>query len=453
MEHRYREKRMISVPRIVIAGTHSGCGKTTVTRGIMAALRARGLIVQPFKVGPDFIDPSHHTRICGRPSRNLDPYMMGEDGVLETFRRASRGADIAVIEGVMGMFDGFEGTDLSSTAHVMRILSAPAVLVVDTKGMSRSANAVIRGYRSFDPGADIQSVIFNRVGSEHHRQMIETSREIPALGWLRSRDEIAVESRHLGLKMGIETEDSLFQAPFFEEAVDIDALISLARSAPPLAECIMTESPVPENSPVIGVANDEAFCFSYQDNLDRLQEAGGRIRFFSPVHDPLPPCDALYICGGYPEIHAAALEKSVCRNQIREAADAGMPIYAECGGLIYLTEFLTGVDEREYRMTGILPGTTEMTGRVQALGYTRGSCITPVSGLMSGDAIIGHEFHYSRIYCDPGAQFAISLHRGKGIRDGSDGMYEHNTIGTYMHAYFSRDFACQLVRSADKNRK
>ena len=180
---------MIPIPRVVIAGTHSGCGKTTVTRGIMAALRARGLIVQPFKVGPDFIDPSHHTRICGRPSRNLDPYMMGGDGVLETFRCASRGADIAVIEGVMGMFDGLEGTDLSSTAHLMRILSCPAVLVVDTKGMSRSANAVVRGYRSFDPGADIRAVIFNRVGSDHHRQMIGESLEIPALGWIRSRDE------------------------------------------------------------------------------------------------------------------------------------------------------------------------------------------------------------------------------------------------------------------------
>jgi cobyrinic acid a,c-diamide synthase len=444
---------MIPIPRVVIAGTHSGCGKTTVARGIMAALRARGMVIQPFKVGPDFIDPSHHTCICGRPSRNLDPYMMGEEGVMETFRCASRGADIAVIEGVMGMFDGFEGTDLSSTAHVMRILSAPAVLVVDAKGMSRSANAVIRGFRSFDPGADIRSAIFNRVGSDHHRQMIGTSLEIPALGWLRSRDEIAVGSRHLGLKMGFETEESLSQAPFFEEAVDIDALISLARSASPLPECIPKEYPVPETCPVIGVADDEAFCFSYQDNLDRLREAGGEIRFFSPVHDPLPPCDALYLCGGYPEIHAAALEGSVCRKQIREAADAGLPVYAECGGLIYLTESLTGVDEQEYRMAGILPGTTEMTGRIQALGYTRGSCITKVPGLHQGDGIAGHEFHYSRIHCSQGAQFAISLHRGKGIRDGFDGMYEHNTMGTYMHAYFSRDFARQLIRSAEEFRR
>jgi cobyrinic acid a,c-diamide synthase len=444
---------MIPVPRIVIAGTHSGCGKTTVTRGIMAALHARGLTIQPFKVGPDFIDPSHHTRICGRPSRNLDPYMMGEDGVMDTFRYASRGADIAVIEGVMGMFDGFEGTDLSSTAHVMRILSAPAVLVVDTKGMSRSANAVISGYRSFDGAADIRAVIFNRVGSDHHRQMIETSLESPALGWLRSRDEIAVDSRHLGLKMGFETGETLSQAPFFEEAVDIDALLSLARSAPPLPEYIPKESPASGARPVIGVANDEAFCFSYQDNLDRIREAGGEIRFFSPVHDPLPPCDALYLCGGYPEIHAAGLEKSVCREQIREAADAGMPVYAECGGLIYLMESLTGVDEKEFRMAGILPGIAEMTGRIQALGYTRGSCITAVSGLKKGDVISGHEFHYSRIHCGPGARFVISLNRGKGIRDGYDGMYEHNTVGTYIHAYFSRDFAHQLIRSAEEFRR
>jgi cobyrinic acid a,c-diamide synthase len=316
--------------------------------------------------------------------------------------------------------------------------------------MSRSANAVIKGYRSFDPTADIRSVIFNRVGSDHHRQMIGASLEIPALGWLRSRDDLVVGSRHLGLKMGFETEDSLSQASFFEEAVDIDALVSQARSAPRLPECMPEEYPVPETRPVIGVTDDEAFCFSYQDNLDRLREAGGSIRFFSPLHDPLPSCDALYLCGGYPEIHAAALECSVCRTQIRDVADAGMPVYAECGGLIYLTESLVGFDEQEYRMAGILPGSTEMTGRVQALGYTRGSCTAAAPGLMRGDDITGHEFHYSRISCGPGARFAITLQRGKGIWDGHDGMYEHSTIGTYMHAYFSREFARQFIMSAEE---
>lgn len=444
---------MNTIPRITIAGTHSGCGKTTVTRGIMAALRARGLVVQPFKVGPDFIDPSHHTRICGRPSRNLDPFMMGEDGVRDTFLSASRGADIAVIEGVMGMFDGLDGSDVSSTAHVMHILACPGILVVDTKGMSRSANAIIRGFRSFAGGSGIGAVIFNRIGSDHHREMIEESLEVPALGWLRSRGDLAVESRHLGLKMGFETADALLSAPVFEEAIDVDALLALARSAPPLPASPPEQYSASGGHPVIGVARDEAFCFVYQDNLDRIEQAGGEIRFFSPLHDSFPSCHALYLCGGYPELHAEAVERSRCRVRIKEAADAGMPVYAECGGLISLTESLTTPEGKTFRMAGILPGSTEMTGRIQALGYTHGTCSTPVTGLQKGDVLAGHEFHYSRIICGNEAKFAISLDRGKGISEGRDGMFEHNTVGTYMHAYFSRACARQLVSAAEKFRR
>ena len=190
---------------MVIAGTHSGCGKTTIACGIMAALTARGLKVQPFKVGPDFIDPSHHTRICGRPSRNLDPCMMGEQGCIDTFIRATAGADIAVIEGVMGVYDGMDGSDFASTAHVARTLNAPVILVVDIKGMSRSALALIRGYQDFDPTLSITGVILNRVGSRRHREMIEGSVSLPTLGWIPKREDLTIESRHLGLKMAHET--------------------------------------------------------------------------------------------------------------------------------------------------------------------------------------------------------------------------------------------------------
>ena len=196
---------MVSIPRIVIAGTHSGCGKTTVASGIMAALTQRGLKVQPFKVGPDFIDPSHHTRICGRISRNLDPFMMGDEGCLDSFIRATTGADIAVIEGVMGLYDGVDGTDRASTSHVARILNAPVVLVVDTKGMSRSVHALIEGYRRYDPSIAFSGVLFNRIGSTRHRSMIESSLTVPAFGFIPRKDDLAVGSRHLGLEMAHES--------------------------------------------------------------------------------------------------------------------------------------------------------------------------------------------------------------------------------------------------------
>jgi cobyrinic acid a,c-diamide synthase len=444
---------MTDIPRIVIAGTHSGCGKTTITRGIMEAFRDRGLVVQPFKVGPDFIDPSHHSLICGRPARNLDPFMMGVEGVLETVHRASRGADIAVIEGVMGMYDGLDGTELSSTAHLMKILSAPAILVVDAKGMSRSANALIKGFQSFDPGCRLAGVIFNRVGSGKHRRMIEASLDLPALGWLPWRKEITIGSRHLGLKMGFESDNSTSNAPVFEEAVDLDALEAIARSAPPLPLPRPQFSPPVHGNPVIGVAMDEAFCFYYQDNLDLIRESGGEIRFFSPIHDPLPSCDALYLGGGYPELHGEAIERSGCRDQIRKKAETGMPIYGECGGLIYLTSGIGGEGQKEYRMVGVLPAVTEMTSQIQGLGYATGTCRGRVSFLKGGEKITGHEFHYSRVRCDKDARFSIELHRGSGIQDGFDGLYVQNTLGSYMHAYFSRDFIRNFMHAAVKFNK
>ncbi len=225
---------MISIPRIVIAGTHSGCGKTTVASGIMAALTARGLVVQPFKVGPDFIDPSHHTKICGRISRNLDPFMMGEDGCTDTFIRATRGADIAVIEGVMGIYDGVDGSDLASTAHVARILQAPVVLVVDAKGMSRSVHALIDGYHRYDPTLVFSGVIFNRIGSIRHRSMIEPFLALPAFGYIPRTEELALESRHLGLKMAHEAGDMGEFGRIVEESCDLDALVAAASQAPPM---------------------------------------------------------------------------------------------------------------------------------------------------------------------------------------------------------------------------
>jgi cobyrinic acid a,c-diamide synthase len=435
----------VDIPRIVVAGTHSGCGKTTVSRGIMQALKARGLVVQPFKVGPDFIDPTHHTAICTRPSRNLDPFMMGEDGVVRTFASACRGADIAVIEGVMGLFDGVDGTPEASTAHVAGLLSSPVLLVVDAKGMSASANALIRGYSGFDPSLTVSGIIFNRIGSERHRDLIERTRVVPAMGWVKRREALAVGSRHLGLHMANEVplDDTAGEA--ISSDCDIDAILEMARSAPPLTVGEIVY-PVPGNRPRIGVALDEAFCFYYQDNLDRLRSRGAEIVTFSPVREPLPQVDGLYLGGGYPELHAAALENSPCRYQLKSAADSGMPVYGECGGLLFLSRSLSAGGN--FRMAGILPAAGEMTEKVQALGYSDGTCTAGNSFFREGMAVKGHEFHYSRLACERDARFIIRLGRGSGIAEGCDGLSEHNVTGCYTHSYFTDEFARSFVDAA-----
>ena len=330
---------MTGIPRIIIAGTHSGCGKTTIATGIMAALTARGKKVQPFKVGPDFIDPSHHTRICGRPSRNLDPFMMGEEGCIDTFIRATHGDDIAVIEGVMGIYDGVDGTDCASTAHVARILNAPVILVVDVKGMSRSVHALIRGFKDFDSSISFAGVILNHVGSIRHRHMIEGSLPLPSFGWIPRREDIAIESRHLGLKMAHETGSMEKTGRLIEEFCDLDAIVASAQKSPvstPQKKIVQPEKRKPIRA-TIGVALDDAFCFYYQDNLDRLRASGAELVFISPLTGRLPEVDALYLGGGYPELHLPALESSPFTREVKSAVDAGMPVYGECGGLLYLT--------------------------------------------------------------------------------------------------------------------
>ncbi|MCU0629906.1 MAG: cobyrinate a,c-diamide synthase [Methanoregulaceae archaeon] len=435
----------IRIPRILIAGTHSGCGKTTISRGLMQAFTSQGLVVQPFKVGPDFIDPTHHTSICGRASRNLDPFMMGEDRVRETFVKASRGADIAVIEGVMGMFDGLDGTLEASSAHVADLLGTPVLLVVDVKGMSRSAHAIIRGFAGYPGGERIAGVIFNRLGSGRHRSLIERSVDGKVLGWVKRRPGLEVKSRHLGLVMASELGNDTAAGDAVREDCDTGAILEIARKTDPLP---YTEELPDETGerPVIGVARDEAFCFYYQDNLDLLAASGADLVFFSPIHDPLPKTDALYLGGGYPELHAGALESSATTNAVAAAADRGMPVYAECGGLLFLSRGI--YSDREYRMAGVLPACAEMTGTVQALGYSDGRASGKNSYIRPGMKIKGHEFHYSRIECMPGARFVIDLSRGKGISGGRDGLSEHETTGSYTHSYFSTEFSRAFVNAA-----
>ncbi len=435
------------IPRIVIAGTHSGCGKTTVASGIMEALVSRGMTVQPFKIGPDFIDPSHHTRICGRPSRNLDPFMMGENGVIDTFNRACSGADIAVIEGVMGLFDGVDGSAYASTAHVAGLVSAPVILVVHARGMSRSIHALIKGFCTFDPSVHISGVIVNAVGSERHRQMIESSQKVPAFGWIPRREDIALNSRHLGLFMAHEQETGHRTGEVIEEFCDVDAIIESAHLAPALHHATPPVS-LPPAKVAIGIAMDPAFCFYYEDNFDRLRSHGARLVFFSPLTDPLPDCDALYFGGGYPELHLDALGKSPCTCQLKHASESGLPIYAECGGLMYLTREI--VADSSYRMCGILPATAEMTNRIRGLGYVVGQSVQNTSFVPASMSARGHEFHYSTVIPDHDAEFAFRLSRGKGIQNGQDGLVAENAVGMYTHAYFSDAFAQSFIEAAER---
>ena len=421
------------IPRIVIAGTHSGCGKTTTSSGIMAALRARGLVVQPFKVGPDFIDPSHHTAVCGRCSRNLDPFMMGEDSVRSSFVSACEGADIAVIEGVMGLYDGVDGGDISSTAHVARILDAPVVLVTDIQGMSRSVLALIKGYKEFDPRLRFAGVIMTKGGSEKHKSMTSSGLTIPLLGWIPRCDLLAIESRHLGLKMGSEDSRMKDTGAFIEENCSLDDLLTAAANTSEISA--EPQSPATENGKKIGIALDEAFCFYYRDNFDFLRNKGAELVFFSPVHDHLPEADAYYFGGGYPELYAKSLENSPCKAELKHAADAGKPVFGECGGLMWLNRSITTLTGQNYKMTGLLDADCFMEKRFVALNYVIGKVIE-ASLFPVGMNVRGHEFHYSRTVPDPDVRYSFMLKRGNGIQNGKDGITAGSVLGGYVHMYF-----------------
>lgn len=437
------------IPAVLIAGTHSGVGKTTITLGLMAAFRRRGLKVQPFKVGPDFIDPSHHTAICGRSSRNLDPYMMGIDGIRRSFSSGIVGADIAIIEGVMGLYDGMDASEIGSTAQVAKTLGVPVVLVMNVHGMSRSASAVELGFTSFDPDLSIAGTILNRVGSERHLSMLQSSLKLPIIGAIPIKKEVELKSRHLGLEMGFEKEHDIDAlADLVEENADLDKILELTCDPCP----DLKDDTIDENAVRIGVALDSAFCFYYQENLNELQRKGAELAFFSPIRDDLPDVDGIYIGGGYPELHAKGLEEGKAREQIKAASEDGMPIYGECGGLIYLCKGLI-TEGKQYKMVGALPATTFMTKRLQALGYVEANVIKSNPVIHLGRVVRGHEFHYSRIECEGDARFAYKLQRGKGINGGYDGIVEHCTLGGYLHTHFYTYPVDHFIESCKEYRK
>ncbi len=401
------------VARLVIAGTHSGVGKTTLTAGIIAAWRRQGLRVQPFKVGPDYIDPTYHTLAAGRPARNLDTWMVPRERVPALFRHAVRGADVAVIEGVMGLYDGFgyEG-EAGSTAEVAKLLQAPLVLVIDARAMARSAAAVALGYRALDSAIPLAGFIVNRVaGAAHGRgvaRAVERATGLPVFGWVPREAALVVPERHLGL---VPTAEPGRWTAFLDAAarvvaryLDLPGLLALARQAPPLPSSDV-EGPLlrpvvsataPQPAATVAIARDEAFSFLYPDNVDLLRAAGARVRFFSPLRDPEPPpADVLIFSGGFPEVYAAALAANrSMRLAVRRAYEQGTRIYAECGGLMYLTEAIVTQEGETYPMVGLLPGRSVMRERL-TLGYRVAEAADHSWLFRAGERVRGHEFHYS----------------------------------------------------------
>ena len=421
---------------IVVGGTHSGVGKTTVTLGLIAALGRRGLTIQPFKVGPDFIDPLHHAHASGRRSRNLDGWMLTPDVNRQRFARASADADVAVIEGVMGLYDGSEGkSDRGSTAEMAKLLDLPVILVVDAGAMARSAAALIHGFGSFDPAVRFAGVILNNVGGRAHADMIREAvgDGVPILGALPRTADMVVPERHLGLHLPHEVRQSYVEqaADLIAEYVDVDQLLVATR----MKRLSVDALPAPAPPRVrIAVARDESFCFYYDDNLELLVQAGAELVEFSPIRDPLPPnLDGLYIGGGYPELHAAELaENSRTTTAIRELAARGAPIYGECGGLMYLAERLR-VPGSESPLCGVLPFSTVMSGKLK-ISYVE---VETTGGLFgSGQTARGHLFHRSEISGELPTRRCYQVRTTRGV-EGEEGFQHGNVLASYIHLHFA----------------
>ncbi len=450
-------------PRLVIAGTHSGAGKTTVTLAILAALKARGRRVQPFKVGPDFIDPGHHAAATGRPSRNLDGWMLGADVNREIFVRAAADADLSIIEGVMGLFDGASAvSDIGSTAELAKQLAAPVLLVLDGSAMARSAAAMVSGYATFDPELRVAGVLFNRVGSEGHyrllKEAVEAETEVVAVGYLRPDPTVTIPDRHLGLVTAIEagsTERYDRLARTAAETIDLDLIEALARGAgdlDPLPGPSLSKRGGVGGKVRIGVAYDPAFCFYYPENLELLEAAGGEVVRFSPLHEEvLPDVDLLYLGGGYPELYGETLAGNLAmRHAIRAFAERGGTVYAECGGMMYLTQAIRDFEGRSHDMVGLFAAEAAMNKPGLTLGYRTVQVTHPCLLGNPGVTARGHEFHYSALLPRGPLRYACALRDGQGVLKGEDGLMMGNVLALYTHLHFASQpqIATALVDSA-----
>ncbi len=434
---------------LVIAGTQSGVGKTTVTLGLLSALRRRGLAVQPFKVGPDFIDPGHHGRAAGRCCRSLDGWMLSREANLSLFRRHAGQAQVAVVEGVMGLFDGYDGaSEAGSTAQMAKWLGLPTLLVVDARAMARSAAALVHGFATFDPDLTLAGVVFNRVGGAAHWQFLQEAMaalpHVQCLGGLPREPDLTIPERHLGLvtsedhPLGEEYLERL--AVWLEGHLDLDRLLASMALLPRPPAAPPAASPQP---PLVrlGVARDRAFCFYYPENLEWLAHFGAELVPFSPLTDRQLPAGlhGLYLGGGYPELFAGQLAANAgIKRQLAEAAAAGLPIYAECGGLMYLSRELRDLQGQVHPMAGLLPFRVRMLPRLKALGYREVTLRD--AGLLgpAGTKARGHEFHYSEIEAETGDLPRLYQLAGRqGSAPAPEGYCLGSVLASYVHLHFS----------------
>lgn len=433
-----------NIPRIVVAATQSGGGKTTLVTGLLAALRAQGLAVQSFKVGPDYIDLGYHRLASGRAGHNLDTWLVPESRLTEIFARECEGADIAVIEGVMGLYDGGQ-RGISSTASIAKALGAPVLLVIDAKSVGASAAATALGFRMYDTDVNLAGVLINRLGSATHEEMIRTAMagiDMPVFGSLRRDATLALPERHLGLTPVEENEAAETIRAIgtqVEAGLDIARILELARSAPPLSYVPAARRSA-EPSCRIGVARDDAFSFYYAASLAELDVCGAQLVPFSPLHDAqLPEVDGIIIGGGFPEMFADQLAANASmRTSIRAASERGMPIYAECGGYMYLMETLVDFTGTSHPMAGVFSGTARMTQKLQTVGYVDAVQNMDTVFGAAGLSLHGHEFHFSVEEGEneePKRPFIFTK-----IRSGAKypaGRIFQRTLGSYLHLHFA----------------
>lgn len=443
--------------RIILAGTGSAVGKTTIATGIMKALSEK-YNVQPFKVGPDYIDPSYHTLATENTSRNLDSFFMKEGQIRDSYLKAMKGKDIAVIEGVRGLYEGIDSiNDIGSTASVAKALKAPVILIINSRSLVKSAAALVLGFKALDPEINIAGVILNKVKNKAHyektKRSIEEITKTEVIGGIIRDDGISIEQRHLGLVPARERETSIkfidIWSKTIKESIDLDRLVEISREAPKIkSELIPTWNKLNKQPVKIGVAYDEVFNFYYKENIESLESNNAKIEYFSPLNDEnLPDVDGIYIGGGYPELFSKKLsENKTMLSQLKQFHEESRPIFAECGGLMYLMNSI-----HDDKVVDIYPYKAVLTDRVQALKYTIAEVQEDNIISKKGEIFHGHEFHYSKVIVnDLKNPLAFKITRGKGSYELQDGFMEKNTLASYVHTHVAAmpDFAGNFTISA-----
>ncbi|MDX2471847.1 MAG: hydrogenobyrinic acid a,c-diamide synthase (glutamine-hydrolyzing) [SAR324 cluster bacterium] len=441
----------VTTPRLVISAPKKSSGKTTITLGLARALHNRGLAIAPFKKGPDYIDPIWQTMAAGQQSHNLDHHMMGEEMIKASFGLHSDGSDLALIEGNHGLHDGLDAA--TSTAGLALILKSPVILVVDAEGLNRSIAAQVLGQQAMEPDLPIAGVILNRVRSARQAEKLKASLKefttIPLLGCIPASEELKIPERHMGLTTAHESEfaEEIIQkmAEIIEENLDLDLLISLGQQAAAL-ECSDLEYPVGNVRIKLGVFYDSAFCFYYPENLDALECAGAELRYInSMVDSSLPEVDALYIGGGFPESFLANFNPQLM-SEVKAKGEAGLPIYAECGGMIYLSQSASW-EGAVTNLVGLLPATVEFSKKPVGYGYMELVTTESKAWAKAGDSFKAHEFHYSKLVGQKGLEYIYDVKRGFGLGEQKDGVLMQNITASYghLHALSSPNWAIDFT--------